>query len=823
MNPIYKFQLSTVYGGTTTTNTVYPLYKADLAKDYEIEQNERFYRAKLNGKLQFVGPDFDRINNAAFECRFVLIISISWDAGQNWTEYWRGEFWKTDCKFDADNKTIEVSPAPVDDYTAVLAGMDKEYNLIDLKPEIEQITLTKRPMIQIYVPGESIISCFLSNMYWEQDCEVVSNENALVVDYHFALCDAQRTVRIDGDISPDATGLYYGTAPAESAQYNYTKGQYKFAYHHIQTGDSDYVIHYWEIIRVSDNVVMWRYQEQRAGGPSHTTGEFTLTPISGTGATGNANVYVADIKVYARLIVDVKRFLGLDTYKIPANDMVENNRNYHYVIGYNFPNSITFYERTTDQVTEWGIKNPGEYYQKPYSLFIDDFYPIGRSHWGELSIWYSVDDTMKIFEKEMQNHYVMRDANPLHSVISVLLAQIAPGITHEATTEYSQFLYANYNPISFDRWYLYLTQKSNILAGEYQQPAQNAPITLKMVTDMLRNCFCAYWYIENGKFKIEHIYWFKNGGSYSGSPVVSHDLTVEQVKRNGKKWAFETSQFEYEKPTMPERYQFGWMDDVTKQFNGQPIEILSKFVQAGNIEEITVNNFTSDIDYMLLNPGGCSKDGFALMAAVAQTPWDGMNFRKSNNRLITDKLSITKSILNVTISGATGKHYRLAYYNGDTIIAYSSWHTDNWNFPIIGEKKQVAFEFENIDGSDIDEDAWILFTGGVVGLINHVPVIREYDVQIAQNPYLAFPYLQNSFYGYDLPAYNVKVNGVDTIAYGIQRNKKQTIKFPVAGDPNPLQLIRTNLGNGQIQKISINLSNRNANATLMYDTYNENE
>jgi len=37
-------------------------------------------------------------------------------------------------------------------------------------------------------------------------------------------------------------------------------------------------------------------------------------------------------------------------------------------------------------------------------------------------------------------------------------------------------------------------------------------------------------------------------------------------------------------------------------------------------------------------------------------------------------------------------------------------------------------------------------------------------------------------------------------------------------DPDMVKLIKTQLGNGTIQKISINLSSRNAKATLKYDT-----
>ena len=123
MNPIYKFKLEITTGRQTAARDVFPLYKDDLAKVYEIEQNERFYRAKLDGKIQFVGADYTAIRNAAFEARFVLVVFISWNGGKAWSEYWRGEFWKTDCTIDEDNRVIEVSPDVVDDYTAVLDGM----------------------------------------------------------------------------------------------------------------------------------------------------------------------------------------------------------------------------------------------------------------------------------------------------------------------------------------------------------------------------------------------------------------------------------------------------------------------------------------------------------------------------------------------------------------------------------------------------------------------------------------------------------------------------------------------------------------------------
>lgn len=828
MNPIYKFELSTKYNGVTNNYAVYPLRKADLAKDYELQQNQKFYRAKLSGKLLFSRADYTIIANANFETKFTLVISISWNNGQSWAEYWRGEFWKTDCKFDADAQTAEVTPAPVDDYTDVLAGMEKEYNLIDLKPKIEHLTITKRPLIQMYVPGESVISCFLSGMYWEQDCDPVTNENDLVNTYHFALNTKHRVIDISGAMNPQLPTSFDGAEPAQaSTAFTFNRGGFTFSYKYLTSSGGAAAL--WSISR--NNVTLWLKQETNKV-PRTAPYEITLAPVSGTEATGDVTIFVHDLHVYGRYLLDVEKISGLDTYPLPANDIVENNRNYRRAIGYAINDVVYFSSETSATPTEWGLKQPGQYYVPPYLYWNPALFPIGRSHWGDLSIWFTFSATDWISEQAGRKEYTLKDAYPLHSVISVLLGKIAPGITHEPTTEYSQFLYDTYNPISGDVFDLYITQKSNILAGDYSQPAQKAQITLKMVTDMLRDCYRAYWYVEDGKFKIEHIQWFKNGGRYNGLPAISHDLTVEKVTRNGKAWAFGTSQYEYNKPTMPERYQFGWMDDVTRVFDGLPIEILSKYVTPGNIEEINVSNFTSDIDYMLLNPGACSKDGFALMAAISR------NLTTPDTQFVSVPIASNFPLryamngaqpgdtvtIKFAVQGSPVGYCNMAFLKQDgTPILTIGEFSEAGNFELSGIVPQDATQIgvQQITRTGITD----IKVSGIFGN-KYLPFVeREIDgtEYRLQNGLLAFVDLQPKYYIYDLPAYQIRINDEQGVAYGITREKKQTLRMPVVDDPNPTQLIKTFLGTGQVEKISVNLSSRNANVTLMYDTQNYNE
>ena len=712
---------------------VHPNYKDDLAKEYELETNQRFYRAKLSGKLSFIRDDYDYINNKPFDTTFLLLIEKSNDGGKTWTSYYSGQFMKTDCTFIDYDKKVTVQPDTIDEYNDVLAGLEKEYNLITLAPSIQRITINKRPLIQIYVPGDSVVSCFLGGTNWEQDANATTDQNALIQTYRFALCNILKEIQITSHGSPAViAGLYIGRM-ATGASADVFEGKlyselnvnyYIYVSQQRFSGGAPFGIAEVEIRRQSDDVAMFRYLKVTQ--EPFDTLEFDLTAVEGSGATGTMHADMKSYNIYARYLCDVEKINDLNTYLLPADDIVDNNRNYRRAIGYAI--DVAFISNNfSDTPTEWGLADNGKYFAPPYSIYGQTFYPIARSTWRYASLWFGFYLMDWILEEQARKAYTLRDAFPVASCISVLLNQIAPGIKHEATAEYSQFLYGSSNPISGLTFRLLVSQKTNIINGEYQQPAQKAPTTLQQFTNMLRDCFKCYWYIDGGKFKIEHIQFFKNGGSYGGGAIISRDLTKEINLRNGLPWAFNTSEYSFDKVDLAERYQFEWMDDVTAAFEGLPIQVISKYVTPGKVEEINISNFTSDIDMMLLNPGNMSSDGFALFAAVPPT------------------------------SGS------------------------QWILP---------FTRQTINGV-------------------------EYFLQ---NGYLAFINLQSPYWLYDLPARRVSINGSEVYARGIERKKKQTFSFPANDDPNPMQLIKTYIGNGQVDKLSVNLCSRSIKTTLKYDT-----
>lgn len=731
INPTYRFDLSV--GGAAAV-TVRPVYGSDLSLNWTKESGQQFFRASLSGELKFVRDDFDRIRSAAFDAEFVLQIYISRDLGASWSPYWRGNFYKTDCKFNEDDRNVSVTPSLKDSYTDILNGLDNEYNLVDLLPQAMMIYLDKRPMIQIYTLGESSIGCFMGGMWWETECEPVTSNTDLVSRFHFEKNTGARNViisNITGNFPATIPKDYTGNAPnSDNDSWAYNNAGYVFRF---LSPSSDGVSR-WQLLNTEGDPIF----EFSSGG--HYTAPYTITmkavekePAEGEGGTGNEmpvisgtiDATISDYGVYVRLVTD-REYLttGQRTDAIPADDFVGNNRNYRRAIGINISSLLVYSTNLSSSPTKWGLYRQGQYYAPPSSAYYDEYFPIAKTMWTSRSFWLANGAVLQDYNGIGAQQITMRDAYPIESVISVLLSKVAPGIAHAGTTAYSEFLYG-VNPITNIRQYLAMTQKSNVINSGYDAPATSAPITLRDVFDMLRDCFRCYWFIDaSNRLRIEHVSYFMRGGAYSGTPGIGVDLAANIETRNGKAWSFCQNSYEYDKPETAGRYQFGWADEQTEIFNGYPIEIISGYVQKDVVEEISVRKFSADVDYILLNPSNVSRDGFVLLSAY--------------------------------------------YSGGQYLLPYMNFYRGNTS--------------RNV-----------------------------------QNAYLPFVYLQR-YYMYDLPAKRYMIDGVSGTAVGTERLKRQEVSFPCYGDIDTNRLIKTGLGNGYIEKISINLSSRNAKATLLYDS-----
>lgn len=611
--PKYKFYISKNNGDKVE---VRPHYK-ELNKKYAKESGQEFFRISLDGKINLFGSDYEIISQSSIEDQLIFIVDKYNNTSKKWVEYYRGEFSKTDCKFDHDKKKCELKTTAVDGYTEVMNKYENTYDLIKLAPEISKINLHKRSLMQVYISGANSISNFFGGIYWEDDVnEAIDDYDTLVNKYYFSYIKAGNEFYVRGAGISDVNGVYAGTNGYWSCWNGYTC---------YMGTDTPMTKAYIYIKRNSDGAVLYQSVKQ------------WMFTNAGNCYIGRENIEMVNVSnpsdkftiespflyhIYQRLLCDVDTVSDSEgvknTYNLPSDDFVTDNRNYKKCIG--LTGGLFFCtSRTVTEPTKYGLNDYGEYFTNefiPASAGIGRPLPISKNSWANASLWYVYDSYYEYFEERLRKQYTLKDSYSIGAAIKAILKKIDPNITHEPTSEYSQFLYGSSNPLGMERFYVYITQKTNILKGDYDRPAQKAEASLEELMKMLRDCFRCYWYIEDNKFKIEHIYFFMNGGSYSGKSNYQLDFTKLTDQFNKKLSSYFQSEIEYDKSDLNQRYEFAWMDDVTDLFGGNTIDVKSNYIQKDKTEEINIGQFSSDVDYMLFNPSNFSEDGFALLCPV---------------------------------------------------------------------------------------------------------------------------------------------------------------------------------------------------------------
>ena len=228
-------------------------------------------------------------------------------------------------------------------------------------------------------------------------------------------------------------------------------------------------------------------------------------------ATFNLGEYIIEYQIWGRLLCDVESYetvedgqtVTVQTYDLPKDDFATPRRNYKRCIGltgFDKPDSLVKVfqnQQYSESPTAYGINDFGEYFLPPFSYDYFYYFPLSRNSWANTSMWIALDERLAPlsgFEhwcSRTYKEYFLKNSYHIADVISALLAKIDPSIKHEKTSEYSQFLYGHTgaSAVALGGCDLYITQKTNILKGEYDQAAQKAEIEFKQVMDMLRDCF----------------------------------------------------------------------------------------------------------------------------------------------------------------------------------------------------------------------------------------------------------------------------------------------------------------------------------------------
>lgn len=667
---------------------VNPHYK-NLKKHYKKESNQQFFRESLDGKITLWGSDYTYINQMSIEDKLAFYI-YSDDL-----QYMQMEFTKTDCKFDHFRSYVELKLNPIDKYTNIINAYEKKYDLLKLPTPKSFVTLTKRAITQIYVQGESVITNYGGGTYWEDEVtEAVDDQDALLNKYHFAKGSQFFEISLSG-FNYDINAVYVCVAGQRiwngvSTRIDANGKKYKFPCSIVFTkiGSAGEEIYY-SLVDVPRNVV--RMSDGKSQGYNSSGSQedgytyyylydtYKIEIYTGNNGTGTkiyeseylfgndsnfiikqgSSLYkmvkisqqapskepepssfflgeqIITYQLWGRLLCDAE---DENLYDLPYDDFATQRANFRKCIGLQFSdndnNKLVYFQQSTEtqsEPTPYGVNEFSEYFIAPVingywsqRLFP---YPLARNTWGNSSLWigfdedsqlaslYGFENYVKQFYKPIQHHDMME----VGGIIKVLLKQIDPSVTFESTPEYSTFLYGNPNDKGFsygaNNLSIYITQKSNILKGEYDQAAQKAEITFKQLMEMMRDCFKCYWFIDSeNRFRIEHIRFFINGLSYDAATVQLLDLTTKLDKFNKKPTLYAQQEISYAKSDLNSRYEFAWADDVTTAMGGGFIvDVKSNLIEASKIENINISSFCSDVDFMMFAPDKFSQDGFALL------------------------------------------------------------------------------------------------------------------------------------------------------------------------------------------------------------------
>lgn len=746
----YRFYLNDI--------EVFPRYK-NLTKKLTKDSDNLFFRTTVEGDIYLRGIELD-INT-----KYVLTIQTYLNG--EWKDYCKSTFSKTDCEINYDNGSVKIKLSELDQYTDILNNQENTYNLLDLPIATESVKIDKRPMFQVYVPGTDTVGCFVSNIWFEQECTAVDDEGALTNTYKFGKGpesykyieisgenDAMPSVILDAIKSTYIGILEYSSKIVETGVEEVWAGRFKsidtiayyidvkFTKFTSDSGtDDSYKTGSYQLksnIYGEGEKVLFETQYNLSGYDDESRWEndtFTMNAVNAP-ATGTIDGALYTRNIYARWICDVDTYDGKATEEIPLDDFVFDNRNYRRCVPWSSGASVEMSTRTSVQPTLWGRSDNNEYYMPPNETSV--YYPISRSVWGVISFWRNAaaNVSTNVVEKELTRTYAMRNAYELSSCIQALLIKMGSTVTHEGTSEYSEFLYSDVNPVVNKAFHVFITQKTNILKGEYDQPAQKAETTFKALMDMLKQCFKCYWFIDNGKLRIEHISWFLRGGSYTDNYTVGIDLTAMTDIKTRKLLSYAQNTIKYNKDELTSRYEFEWAEDCSSAFTGKSITAEGEYLQKDKNENIMPNDVAADVDFMLLSPNGFSEDGFALLGAALE-----------------------------------GEDWKLPYVDFTFVDSYSS---------------------------------------------------MAYNVS-AQNGYMAWSFLE-LFYMWDMPSPNFTIEGVlkvdnmnEYYVRGVKRIMTQTVKVPYEEDPDTTKLVKTEIGLGQIDNISIDMNTKQMEIDLIFE------
>lgn len=863
------------------SHMAFPIVSDDLSIVVSREGDEMYYTRRLDGKIEFVRDDYSFIIGMAIDGTFTLVIYNSVDEGAHWARYFEGNFSRANLEIDEDNRKATLNGFTEDTYDIVENGKETEYDLNKIIPtsELKEVEGTLPPALALVdyrsdsisqsdmFCGGPLVSGGFKEGSGYSDRERVGDDKG----WKFVGVYAEAKVTM-ADTGEAVHGRYAGVLEyGESVLDNYlpplgnlynTDGCYISL--NIVSSDVDVSL---EVRLIGAAGRIYITETESLGNihvsPSSLAFDHTDTPT--------ATVQKIEIVFhYIRASLLTARF---PMWPFRVSNVLESSQYYMSMEAFQGSGLEVAQSLVTDEQSNGHRLIPDSdhlYFAPPDTTY--DWIPLAEDNWNFASLWYRITPSTAngLLDSAKVGTHRWGHCWTVGVCVKYLLEKISGGTVKFAeATSYSQFLYGNPNPVEGHEPFEWLvTQKSNVMSPT-ATGASRCVVRLSWFLELLRNAFNCYWWLEKlndgtYNFRVEHVEYFRRGGSYTGT--MSYQTNVSKVadvvgsstrmplqpKRNFmragspvKTYADSTNKYTYNLDGMVERYTFAWQgagggDD----FKGHPMLFKAGWVEKGSSENHEVDNIFADLPWLTLNAG---------TAAESSKNYDGLfifgGYRKAVPTVWVENAAPPQQY-RVVASGITRDAYVDMWVTAPTtstvIVETNVGGAYSVAAQFVGTGKPMRVYYSTAFASGSDRMR-INFGSAYRNIVIHRMHSHSGNLYYAanlpnllrggylQNGALAWPWLQNEYLHYNVPAkrWAYTADAPGDVASGewltngtVKLVKRQTLGVvPVPNaDPATDQGILSNLrdvdGNpmvGVIDEAKITLASRNCEYQLVFD------
>ena len=494
-----------------------PLYSS-CVKNYKKENDQIFMRESLSTDAKYVGSDYQYFKSLAMDSANFFCITRN----SSTSIYVKGEFSKVDCKFDISKRQCTIDVRILDMYSQILNKYSEQIDVIKLNPQTSTIGFTKEAAIQVYTSGSETVTTLVGGQWTEDelDGDAISTDPGTLGNNYSAQQEAYTNFKtlqnrnfgstqffneftVTGCTGTDSQGgnlsrfngtyfgkcPYYGAIPAGTTATFLNINNPNLAIrltNYYPIGNSAYIedetqLYDVQLVDLAANLVCYEnshYTEFRLkcrfpwDGSDHTTTVYfnyiysnTCQYNGATATTGSGNYARIAITLYQnfyRMLSD-DGSVGGTTVSVKSGDrfIPRNKYNYAYIRSFDFLHpyhsayDFGYSISDTDDITRYPRSTiTNKFFTRIKSSAYDSrvVFPLCPSCWHGVAMWGTIaSNDYETFISAFKKAFTFNNAYSIATIIRLLLKSYELDSISFSEKDSSVFLYSNSFPVSLQK------------------------------------------------------------------------------------------------------------------------------------------------------------------------------------------------------------------------------------------------------------------------------------------------------------------------------------------------------------------------------------